>query len=156
MIYGKGTVKKMFKDTNVMVHIQRLHENAVLPEYKTENAAGFDLASVTHVDVKPGETLLVATGWAFEVPEGYELQLRPRSGVSLKTNLRVILGTIDSDYRGEVRVIVQNVGNTVESVSYGERIAQGVLNRVPKARFMLVNELSTTQRGSGGYGSTGK
>lgn len=146
----------MFNDTTIMVHIQRLHENAILPVYKSDNAAGFDLAAVTHVDLKPGETRLVPLGWAFEVPEGYELQIRPRSGISLNTPLRVVLGTVDSDYRGEVSVIVHNTGVNTESVSYGERIAQGVLNKVPRARFLQLTELSSTNRGSGSFGSTGQ
>lgn len=145
----------MFNDTTVMVHIKKMHENAILPVYKSDNAAGFDLAASTHVDLKPGETRLVPLGWAFEIPEGYELQIRPRSGVSLKTPLRVVLGTVDSDYRGEVSVIVHNTSVNTESISYGERIAQGVLNKVPRARFLQMTELSSTNRGTGGFGSSG-
>lgn len=136
--------------------MKKMHENAILPVYKSDSAAGFDLAATTHVDLQPGETRLVPLGWAFEIPEGYELQIRPRSGISLKTPLRVVLGTVDSDYRGEVSVIVHNTGTNTESVSYGERIAQGVLNKVPRARFLQMTELSSTNRGTGGFGSSGK
>lgn len=141
-------------NTNVLVQIKRLHENAILPEYKTSGASGFDLSSVGHFDVKPGETRIIATGWAMEVPSGYEIQIRPRSGVSTKTNLRVVFGTIDSDYTGEVGIIVQNVGTEVETIPYGMRVAQGVLNQIPRATFMPVSELHVTDRGNGGFGST--
>lgn len=138
-----------------MLHIKRLDPSATTPEYQTEGAAAFDLYSSQLVSIGPGETNTVPTGWAFEIPEGYEVQIRPRSGVTLKTGLRVQLGTIDSDYRGEIKIIVQNTDEYRASVHFGERIAQGVLNKVPRAIFMQVPELSSSKRGTGGFGSTG-
>lgn len=143
------------ENDKVLVHIKRLHENAILPGYKTAGSAGFDLSASLDDYLLPGETALIPTGWAFEIPEGYELQIRPRSGLSIKTDLRVILGTIDSDYRGEVSVIVQNLGTQGIGINHGERIAQAVLNKVPRASLIVSKELSETTRGSSGYGSTG-
>lgn len=93
-----------------------------------------------------------------EIPQGYELQIRPRSGLSLETKLRIANSpaTIDSDYRGEIKIIVENIGNTPIMISHHDRIAQGVLNEVPQANFILVEELNETERGDGGFGHTGK
>lgn len=91
------------------VNIKRLHEDAVIPKYAHDGDAGFDLVAVEDVIIEPGETALVKTGLAFELPDGYEMQIRPRSGITLKTKLRVQLGTVDSHYRGEVGVIVDNL-----------------------------------------------
>lgn len=143
------------ENDKVLVHIQRLHENAIVPEYKTAGAAGFDLSSCYHYEMPSGFSVLVRTGWAFEIPEGYELQVRPRSGLSLIGNLRVSLGTVDSDYRGEVSAIVQNTGTETAYIPYGFRIAQAVLNKVPRASLVVTKTLSDTDRGTDGYGSTG-
>ncbi len=128
-----------------------------IPFYATSGAAGFDIKANENVTWQPFETKLVKTGLAFEIPEGYEIQIRPRSGNSLKTPLRITNapGTIDSDYRGKVGIIVQNVSNELYSIEKGFRIAQGVLASVVQAEFRLVSEFSETERGDGGFGSTG-
>lgn len=144
------------------VKIKRLHPDAQIPRYATLGSAGFDLVAVEDVILTLGLTTLIKTGLSVEVPRGYELQVRPRSGTSLKTGIRITNspGTIDSDYRGEVGIIAQLVPDgmgTVEfTVKKGDRIAQGVLCPVQQADFEVVEELSDTARGAGGFGSTGK
>ena len=142
----------------VLLKIKKLHHDAVIPAYKSEGAAGFDLHAVENVEAPSGKTVLVKTGLAVEVPPGYELQIRPRSGVSLKTGIMVknSPGTIDSDYRGEVCIIIYNNGERFgHYINKGDRIAQAVLKRVERAAIQEVEELSTTVRGAGGLGSTG-
>lgn len=147
--------------SNVRVKIKKLSENAKIPSYGSEGAAGFDIHALSDTTILPGYTALVSTGLSFEIPEGFELQIRPRSGMSLKTKLRIANapGTIDSDYRGHVQIIAENTSNNaaeVINVKAGDRIAQGVLARVNRAVFTEVSEeLETTQRGEGGFGSTG-
>ena len=132
-----------------------------LPFYATEGAAGADIrASLPEkksIIVKPGERLLVPTGLAMEIPAGYEIQVRPRSGLSLKSPLMVVNspGTLDSDYRGEVNIIIGNFGNEDYVIEHGLRIAQLVIAPVIQAKFKTTNGLSETQRGAGGFGSTG-
>lgn len=148
------------------VKIKKLHADTVVPKYATPGSAGFDLAAIEDVEIMPGSTKLVKTGLSVEVPLGYELQVRPRSGTSLKTPIRVANspGTVDSDYRGEVCVIVHNSsqncpqygGGITVHIKKGERIAQGVVAPVIQAEFEEVDELSDTNRGAGGFGSTGK
>ncbi|WP_433943643.1 dUTP diphosphatase [Paenibacillus sp. SN-8-1] len=165
------------------VNIKRLHPDAVVPRYSKPGDSGVDLVAVEDVIIAPGDTALVRTGLAFEVPEGYEMQVRPRSGVSMRTKLRVQLGTIDSGYRGEVAVIVDNIHEpdydyadyvwyTVDGqcltdvgegpsvmrtyiIRKGDRIAQAVIAPVERATFVVVAELSETERGAGGFGHTG-
>ena len=142
----------------VLLKIKKLHHDAVIPAYQSEGAAGFDLHAVENVEAPSGKTVLVKTGLAVEVPPGYELQIRPRSGVSLKTGIMVknSPGTIDSDYRGEVCIIIYNNGEWFgHYINKGDRIAQAVLKRVERAVIQEVEELSTTVRGTGGLGSTG-
>ena len=133
-----------------------------LPAYETTGAAGADLrASLENKDslvVPAGKRLLVPTGLAFEIPFGFEVQIRPRSGLSLKTNLLVVNspGTIDCDYRGEVKIILGNLGSEDYVINHGDRIAQMVFAPVTQASFELVDSLSDTDRGAGGFGSTGK
>jgi dUTP pyrophosphatase len=133
-----------------------------LPKYETAQAAGADLRASLGADesmiIKPGQRVLVPTGMAFEIQAGFEVQVRPRSGLSLKTGLMVVNspGTIDADYRGEVKIIMGNLGDKDEVINHGDRVAQMVLMPVPQAQFEIVEELSDTQRGSGGFGSTGK
>jgi dUTP pyrophosphatase len=132
-----------------------------LPFYATEGAAGADIrASLPEKNtliVRPGERVLVPTGLCFEIPQGFEVQVRPRSGLSLKSNLLVVNspGTIDCDYRGEVNVIIGNFGKEDYHIEHGLRIAQLVLAPVTQACFTLSQALTETQRGSGGFGSTG-
>ncbi len=132
-----------------------------LPFYATEGAAGADIrASLPEkksMIVKPGERLLVPTGLSMEIPLGYEIQVRPRSGLSLKSSLMVVNspGTIDCDYRGEVNIIIGNFGKEDYVIEHGLRIAQLVISPVIQARFTATDNLSETQRGAGGFGSTG-
>jgi len=144
------------------VKIKRLHPDAVIPRYGSLGAAGFDLVAVEDVQLFGGQTKLVKTGLSVEIPMGFEMQVRPRSGTSLKTSLRVANspGTIDSDYRGEICVIVTNTvipAGDIGSVTIkkGERIAQGVICAVEHVTFEEIEELSVTGRGTGGFGSTG-
>lgn len=132
-----------------------------LPRYETAAAAGADLRAQLvqgeKLIIKRGERVLVPTGMLMEIPHGYELQIRPRSGLSFKTGLMVLNspGTIDSDYRGEVKIILGNLGDKDEVIMHGDRIAQAVLAPVVQANYEAVAELSETERGSGGFGSTG-
>lgn len=143
------------------VKIKKLSPDAVIPRYATLGAAGFDLVAIENVTLLGGQTRLVKIGLSVELPMGFEMQVRPRSGTSLKTPLRVANapGTVDCDYRGEVCVIITNTANEgtepVE-IKKGERIAQGVICAVEHAEFVEVEELSDTSRGTGGFGSTGK
>ena len=141
-----------------VLRVKRFHPDAVIPEYATEGSVGFDFHAVKDVVVRPGVTLLIPTGLAVEVPEGCELQVRPRSGMSLKTGalIKNSPGTIDSDYRGEIRVIMANIGHEYLRIKKGDRIAQGVLAPVIQAVEIIdVEELNETDRGEGGFGSTG-
>ena len=138
-----------------IVKVKKLKDSAIMPEYKTSGASGFDLSAAETLEIPPNSTGLVSTGLAMEIPQGHEIQIRPRSGISLKTPLKVLLGTLDADYRGPIGVIVYNASNTPQKVLEGTRIAQGVLQAVPQANFELVTELSETVRGEGGFGSTG-
>lgn len=142
------------------IKIKKLVEDAIIPKYQTVGSAGFDFHTVEDVTVFPKETKLVSTGLAFEIPEGYELQVRPRSGMSLKTKIRISNSpaTIDSDYRGVVSIIVDNIsshGSLPYEIKKGDRIAQGVICKVNQAVF-VEDELSETERGEGGFGSTNK
>lgn len=142
----------------VPVKIKKLHPSAVPPKYATKGSAGFDLAVLKEVTIPARSRVLAKTGLSLEIPEGYELQVRPRSGTSLKTALSIANspGTIDSDYRGEIGLILENTGDVDLIVGAGERVAQGVLAAVIQAEFQEVEELSETERGTGGFGSTGK
>ena len=142
------------------VKIKKLSENAIIPQYQTNGAAGFDFHAIEDMEIDPRKTALVKTGLSMEIPEGYELQVRPRSGMSLKTKMRVANspGTIDSDYRGEICIIMENIGllgSLPFQIKKGDRIAQGVLCPVYQAVF-IEDELNETERGEGGFGSTNK
>ena len=130
-----------------------------LPAYSTEHSAGMDLRAWLQepVVLKPMERALIPTGVYIELPPGYECQIRPRSGMALKRGLTVLNspGTIDADYRGEVCVILANLGNESQVIENGERICQMVVARHSTAQWKLVQELSVTQRGEGGFGHTG-
>ena len=133
----------------------------LLPKYETDGAAGMDVYANNAVEIPAGGSKLVPTGLHVEIPPGYEIQIRPRSGLSLKTGLRVANtpGTIDSDYRGEICVIMWNTTNVPAMICVGDRIAQMVLQKVPKISWVGVTtleELADTSRGAGGFGSTGK
>jgi dUTP pyrophosphatase len=129
-----------------------------LPSYATSGAAGLDVVAAEDVTLQPGARHAVATGFAIAIPEGYEVQVRPRSGLALKHGITCLNtpGTIDSDYRGEVKVILANLGSEPFEVRRGERIAQLVPAPVQRAAFLEVDDLRSTQRGTGGFGSTGR
>ena len=128
------------------------------PVYATEGSAGCDLIASSPVVISPDETALVPTGLFVEIPRGYEMQVRSRSGMTLKRGLIVLNspGTIDSDYRGEVKVILRNMSRFSQMVEAGDAIAQGVFARAPRARFVIRASLSKSTRGEGGFGSTGE
>lgn len=136
--------------------VKRLSEHATIPQYATSGSSGLDLHAAKNYVLMPNEVALIETHLSFEIPVGYELQIRPRSGLSAKTKLRVILGTIDRDYRGEVKVIMENTGRLVSIIDQGDRIAQAVLAPVVQAEIVEVEELGETERSAGGFGSTGK
>jgi dUTP pyrophosphatase len=129
-----------------------------LPAYASEDAVGLDVTSAEDLILQPGERHAVATGFAIEIPRGYEVQVRPRSGLAIKQGITCLNtpGTIDSDYRGEVKVILANLGDEAFDVRRGERIAQLVPAPLVRAHFAEVQELAGTERGSGGFGSTGR
>lgn len=129
----------------------------IIPIYETSGSAGFDIASNEDTVLYPGETKLISTGLFMEVPEGFELQIRSRSGLSIKYQVIVLNspGCIDSDYRGEIKIILINLGCNKFEIKTGDRIAQGTFSQIFRANFKLVDKLSETERGSGGFGSTG-
>lgn len=133
-----------------------------LPKYETEQSAGLDVKAVIteepgHYIINPGERVLIKTGLFFQLPEGYEAQVRPRSGLALKQGITVLNspGTIDADYRGEIGVILINHGRERVAINHGDRIAQIIFNKIERASLISVSELFETERGSGGFGSTG-
>jgi dUTP pyrophosphatase len=143
------------------IKVKKLHEDAVIPKYAHRGDSGFDFHAIEDVIIRLGETELIRTGLAISVGDGYELQARPRSGLSLKTGLRInnSPGTIDSSYSGEISIIMSLVSDGHGTISYtikkGDRIAQGVICPVVRADIEVVDELSETVRGSGAFGSTG-
>lgn len=136
------------------------HSKHPLPEYKTKASAGMDIRANLEeiVTLKPLERKLIPTGLFIELPEGYEAQIRPRSGLALNEGLGLLNspGTLDADYRGELGVIVVNLSNNMITIEDGERICQMVINKVEQAEWIEVNELSDSERGDGGFGHTGK
>lgn len=144
----------------ISIQIRRLPhgEGLPLPGYATPGAAGMDIVSAENVTLAPVVRHAVATGFAIAIPEGYEVQVRPRSGLALNHGVNCLNtpGTIDSDYRGEVKVILANLGDAVFEVTRGQRIAQIVPAPVLRAQFAEVTALDETVRGAGGFGSTGR
>lgn len=140
------------------IKIKKLHPKAVVPEYKTLGSVGADLVSVQNLDIAPGKVGLVDLGFSVSFPTGYEIQIRPRSGLAVKHAVTVINtpGTVDSDYRGTMKVILINHGDKVFKVSKGDRVAQMVFTKVCHADFKEFEILDETERGEGGFGSTGK
>lgn len=144
------------------IKIKKLHELAQIPSYGTKGSAGFDIASVEQVRVLAGETKLIKTGLSFEIPAGYEMEIRPRSGLSLKSKIRLSNspGTIDSDYRGEVHFIVDNIMTKFPNeylIEIGQKLGQGIIRKVDQVEFEEISEqdeLTETERGSNGFGST--
>ena len=144
----------------IRIALQRLEHGAglPLPAYATDGAAGMDVVAAEDLVLPPGGRHAVATGFAIAIPEGFEVQVRPRSGLALKHGVTCLNtpGTIDSDYRGEVKVILANLGDSPFTVSRGDRIAQLVPAPVQRATLDEVESLDATTRGKGGFGSTGR
>ena len=143
------------------VRIKKLHEDAHLPSFQSELAAGLDVYACLpdgNVGISPGEQKLVPCGFAMQLEQGYEAQVRPRSGLALKYAVTVTNspGTIDADYRGEVGVILRNEGKETFIVGHHERVAQLVVQAVPRVSLVEADELDETARGTGGFGSTGR
>jgi len=130
----------------------------MLPAYETPQSAGMDVKCTEHIVMNPGERVLAKTGLYVEIPAGFEIQVRPRSGLALKQGVTVLNtpGTIDADYRGEIGVILINHSSTVVEFAKGDRIAQLVMARVERIEWQLTESLSGTKRGQHGFGSTGK
>lgn len=166
-------VDKMSQSINkvrevVDLEVKKLDEKAVIPAYAHKGDAGFDLSAIvlektsdSYTDkttILPGQKYIAKTGLSFAVPKGYELQVRPRSGLAYKHGITVINspGTVDSGYNGEVMVILLNTGSEPFEIRTGDRIAQGVINKLPTVSIREVSELDETERGAGGFGSTGK
>lgn len=143
----------------ISVEVKKLNPKAETPQYMTSGSAGCDIKACLNepLEIKPSERKAVPTGLAFGIPEGFEIQVRPRSGLAIKQGLTVVNapGTIDSDYRGEVMVLLINLGNETVRLQHGDRIAQLVLQKVTQIGWQEVTALSETNRGAGGFGSTG-
>jgi len=146
--------------TAITIALKRLPhgQDLPLPAYASTGAAGMDVVAAEDLDLAPGARAAVATGFAIAIPDGYEVQVRPRSGLALKHGVTCLNtpGTIDHDYRGEVKVILANLGSETFRINRGDRIAQLVPAPVQRAAFALVDDLDDTVRGTGGFGSTGR
>ena len=144
----------------IKIQIKKLSSSVSTPKYATLGSSGMDIAAhiENNIIINPGEKVLVSTGLSMAVPKGYEVQIRPRSGLAAKNNITVLNspGTIDADYRGEIKVILINLGKEKFVVKNGERIAQMVVCPVDQANLDEVKELSDTARGSDGFGPTGQ
>ncbi|HKR16185.1 dUTP diphosphatase [Rhizorhapis sp.] len=144
---------------DIEIRLKRLPhgEGLPVPSYTTDGAAGMDVVAAEELTLAPGQRHAVATGFAVAIPHGYEIQVRPRSGLALKHGISVpnTPGTIDSDYRGELKIIMINHGSEPFPIRRGDRVAQIVPAPVQRARFAEVAELDDTTRGAGGFGSTG-
>jgi dUTP pyrophosphatase len=138
--------------------VKKLKQEAIIPNYQSAGASGFDLHAIESIVINPGEIKLIGTGLAFELPEGFELQIRSRSGLAVKNGITNVIGigTVDNDYRGEIKVGLINHSKEPYFINIGDRIAQGVLQRYYVSEFEEVSELSETTRGEGGFNSTGK
>ena len=144
----------------VKLLIKKLHKNIILPEYKTDGSSGMDLMANVEQTVKilPGEKKIISTGIMVAIPEQYEIQIRPRSGLAAKNGISILNtpGTIDSDYRGEIKVILINLGKDTFEINKNDRIAQMIVCPIIKAELKEVESLPETIRGGGGFGSTDK
>nr|AAU82484.1 dUTPase [uncultured archaeon GZfos17G11] len=151
-------VNSKTQTAKIKVKVKQIVKNVPLPAYQTEDASGLDLYAAIGdpILIQPGEIKLIPTGIMLSIPSGYEGQIRPRSGIALKYGITVLNtpGTIDADYRGEVNIILINMGKQTFRINSGDRIAQLVFNRVIKAEFELAEELDKTQRNGGGFGHT--
>jgi len=144
----------------VKILVKKFNKNIKLPVYKTFGSSGMDLVAYVKnkMTIKPGKTAIISTGISLAIPNNYEIQIRPRSGLAAKKGISVLNtpGTIDSDYRGEIKVILINLGKKIFVIKSGDRIAQMILCPVSKAKLKEVTKLPRTTRGKGGFGSTGR
>ncbi len=143
-----------------MVEVKIVTKNGEVPKYETTGSAGMDLRAMIDdpIVLEPGQRMLVPTGLFIELPLGYEAQVRARSGLAIKHGITLInaIGTVDSDYRGEIKVPLVNLGQESFKINNGERIAQMVITKYEQVNWTVVSELSETERGTGGFGHTGK
>ena len=144
----------------IEMKVRVVHDSIDLPEYETNSSAGMDLRAYLpdgSISLDPKQRTLIGTGLFFEIPQGFEVQIRPRSGLALKHGVTVLNspGTIDADYRGEIKVILINHGEEPFLIEHEMRIAQMVVSKYQQVQFKLVKELTSSERGSGGFGSTG-
>ncbi len=146
----------------MILKIKKIDDKLInpLPAYATEHASGMDVtsSSIDDIAIEPQTTMVIPTNLILEIPIGYEAQIRPRSGLALKHNIGILNspGTIDADYRGELKILLTNFGKDSFTVKFGDRIAQMVICSVEHAKIEISNELSETSRSSGGFGHTGK
>jgi len=143
------------KMEKVKVRIKRLHPDAKIPQHKSDEAAGFDVYAIEEKIIAPGEVALIPSGTAIEIAPGFALQIWDRSGLSIK-GIHRLAGLIDSDYRGEIKIVLYNASKQEYKIEKGDRVAQIAIVPVVRAEFEEVNELSETARGDGGFHSTGK
>ena len=141
----------------IKIKVKLLNKNAIIPKKASEGSSGYDIYACEDVSITSGKVALVHTGISVEIPKGFEIQIRPRSGLALKKQITVLNtpGTIDSDYRGEIGVILINHNDIPVFINKGDRIAQMVINEVFDSDFIAVNNLEESKRGDGGFGSTG-
>ncbi len=141
------------------IKLKKVRKDAKIPKYMTQKSAGLDIFACisSNITLKPGQRTLIPTGIAISLPEGYEAQIRPRSGLALNYGIIPLNtpGTIDADYRGEIKIILANLGENEFTVKNGDRVAQMVINKIEKVEFVEVEELDNSLRGEGGFGSTG-
>ena len=144
----------------VKILVKKFDKNIKLPAYKTPGSSGMDLLAYTKnkITINPGRTAIIPTGIAVAIPKNYEIQIRPRSGLAAKKNISVLNtpGTIDSDYRGEIKIILINLSKKPFIIKSGDRVAQMILCPVVKGKLKVVKNLPNTVRGKGGFGSTGR
>lgn len=146
----------MLKKRRIVLRFKRIDQKARLPAYAHIDDAGFDLYSIGKKIIRPGEICLVPLGIASEIPGGWYVEIRDKSGLAINHGLHVLAGAIDSGYRGEWKVVLANFGKKDYKIVAGEKVAQGVLMGSPQAKIIEVQKLKETQRGSGGFGSTGR
>lgn len=135
--------------------VKKLHEDAIIPSYAHSTDSGFDLHSIEEGVLYQGQSAMIRTGLAFSIPEGFEIQVRPRSGLAAKKSLQSHFGTVDQAYRGEVAIIMFNHSHTPFTFKKGDKLAQGVLAPILQAKLVEIDNLDETDRGTNGFGSTG-
>jgi len=145
------------ENTRIKIKIKRLNPGAIIPHYNHDGDAGMDVYSCEDASINPNERKLIYTGLSFEVPRGFEIQIRPKSGLALNSGITILNtpGTLDSGYRGELKVILFNTSKNIYNVKKSEKIAQIILARYEEAEIEETNELTQTTRAEGGFGSTG-